>query len=260
MKPEFINNVSLAQERIIKVAVIEENAKQAKLVRDVLHIFAKDRKYEFYVHVVDDVVSFISDYRGGYDILFISVEHPVMGGIAIANKLRRYDEDVLIFLSSHTKDAAIEGYGVQAFTYLLKNTDYYSVSVWLSAAVERIMAKPITEHVIVTSEKIHRLQIEGIQFIEIRGHQLCFHTTTNPGGYCQRGKMSDIEATFATHGFFRINRSYLINLHYVTSVHGNEVTVGGTIITIGRTRKREFRKQLDKVLRGTVSAKPVVNS
>ena len=50
--------------------------------------------------------------------------------------------------------------------------------------------------------------------------------------------------------FARCSASVLVNLRYVDGLYGDEVSVGGTRIRIGRSRKKEFMTRLNEYLGG----------
>ena len=77
-------------------------------------------------------------------------------------------------------------------------------------------------------------------------HDLIYHT--RQGEFRERGSMNVKEREMAGHGFARCSQSYLVNLRFVTALHGNEVVVHGTPVTIGRTKKKEFMKSLTEFM------------
>ncbi len=251
---EKIISVKKAANRIINVAIIEENTRRVQELCAAIERFAEEKKCIFHISVVNSVISFIGEYRNNFDILFISVEHSELGGLAIAQRLRRYDDDVLIMLSSDSVDAAMDGYSVRAFSYLLKDADYFSFAKSLNAAVEQINDRPAREYIIYAEDAIYRLQIGGIEYVEVRGHSLYFHTMSSKEEYVQRGSMIKIEQEFSSSGFFRVNKSYLINLSCVTAVRGNVVIIRDMEIPISRNRRKEFNLAFKKLLSGAKTA------
>ncbi len=238
------------KDRVINIAIIEDNKEILDELCAKINRFGKDKECTLNVFVVNDPISFVGDYRNNFDIIFVSVESSLVNGIAYSRRLRRYDENVIIILTSYTTEAAIEGYAVRAHAYLLKNTDYVMFSAWLNSAVDIIFSRAMREYVIFSGELINRLQIDGIKYVEVQGHILYFYTTSRKESYSQRRSMKDLEVEFAKFGFFKVSKSYLINLKYVTAVKNNCVILGDMEIMVSRTQRRAFKDVFDRLLCG----------
>ncbi len=242
-------NSALRREKVLKIAVVEENRQYAKVLTDNIKRFVADKKCAANVTVVADAVGFISDYRELYDIVFLSVELSGTDGITLARRLRRCDDSVTLFLTSHDTQTAMEGYSVHAYAYMLKTTDYIWFSKRMDEAVEKIFGRPSDGHVVVNGDEIFCLSLENIRYIEVMEHTLYYHTSTSDLPYSARGALSEIEDKFYRNGFYRINKSFMVNMRYITAVRAGCVFLGETQIAISRRKKKEFMQEFAALLK-----------
>ena len=62
------------------------------------------------------------------------------------------------------------------------------------------------------------------------------------------GSIRDCEERLSPYDFARCNKSYLVNMNYVTEIRRNEIRVGGDLLPIGSSRRQEFRRQLTECM------------
>ena len=88
-----------------------------------------------------------------------------------------------------------------------------------------------------------KLETDLIRFIEVQDHDIIF--VTDKGRYVSKGTMKDLEERLDPNQFCRCNRCYLVNLQYVDSYQGSNVTVAGDQIQVSRGRKKAFLDALN---------------
>jgi DNA-binding LytR/AlgR family response regulator len=92
------------------------------------------------------------------------------------------------------------------------------------------------------------VNIYTILFIESFSHDVVVHTAEGAKKYPKR--MRDIEDRLYEHDFFRIHKSYVINLKKVTRISGENVILeGGAILPISRNRRKEFLIRFTQFMR-----------
>lgn len=68
--------------------------------------------------------------------------------------------------------------------------------------------------------------MRDIYYVESRGHQLIYHTRTGDHA-AAGGTIQQAEEDLKTHGFFRSNKGYLVNLEHVDGVRDGCVLIHG---------------------------------
>lgn len=229
-----------------RIAIVEDNPESKNKLRQYVNRYQSERDVVIQCVEYGDGLTFVSDYTAEYDVVFMDIEMPFMDGMRAAREIRKVDEDVCLIFVTNLSQYAIEGYEVQALDFVVKPVSYQNFSMKLDKAIEyRKRFKKVT-FVLNSTNGARRLDVEEIYYIEIMDHDLIYHT--RQGDFRERGSMSVKEKEFAPHGFARCSQSFLVNLRYITAIHGNEVVVHGTTLTIGRTKKKEFMKQLTEFM------------
>lgn len=162
-----------------------------------------------------------------WEILFLDVEMAGMSGIQLARKLRADGcRGEIIFITSHFEFIG-EGYEVDALHYLVKPVTQEKVFSVLTRAAERLAAEPPSVVITREGETVKLYESEMI-YVESFLHDLVIHTAG--AQYRIRESISVFEQKLSG-DFFRVHRSYLVNLKKVRCIGRSSVTLegGGTV-------------------------------
>ncbi|MBQ3373916.1 MAG: LytTR family transcriptional regulator, partial [Oscillospiraceae bacterium] len=75
---------------------------------------------------------------------------------------------------------------------------------------------------------------------------LIYHTET--GEYSCRGRLSDVLEKLDPERFVLCNRSYIVNLRYVSKVSKDTLMVGNTQIPVSRSHRQELMQRFSSYL------------
>ena len=231
----------------IRVAIVEDEAKAAETLQGHLERYGQENGLQFRVKTFTNPVAFLDPYTADYDLVYMDIQMPLMNGMDAAHCLRDVDQKVaLVFVTSLTQ-YAIEGYEVNAMDYIVKPFNYYDFALKLTRILERIPPHEGEDLLVSTEVGNVRLNIDSIRYIEVQGHHLIYHTSR--GEYTQYGSLSKVEPQLEAHHFTRCNSCYLVNLQYVESIRGYNVTVAGETLKISQPRKKPFTQQVEEYLK-----------
>lgn len=131
---------------------------------------------------------------------------------------------------------------MDALDYILKPVTYFTLSQKLSRAVERIKSRQAYFVTIPMKGGFHKIDINGIYYVESQGHMLIYHTQRDI--LTCRGNMKEIENLLASHGFFRINKGHLVNMKYVDTILEGDCILNGECLPVVRARRKLFMDAL----------------
>lgn len=231
---------------VIRIAVVEDDDRDLKKIKDFLGRFRIEKGIALSVQVFRDGEDITENYSPEYDIIFLDIQMRFMDGMAAARLIREKDTSViLIFLTSMT-GFAIQGYEVEALDYILKPVSYELFSRKLERAIDKLHLEPEYMVLIRVREGAVKMPVSHIYYIESSSHQMFYHTKN--GEYCARGRLDDLEKELTSHGFYRINRGVLVNLIHVSAVRNDCCVIDGRQIPVSRQKKSEFMRELTERL------------
>lgn len=193
---------------------------------------------------IDDFSTAFSylDSEKKYDAVFLDIEMPHIDGMELADEIRAHDSRVAIVFVTNMARYAVNGYRVGAIDYVLKPVkefDFFLTMDKVVGMVERMRQEK--SYTLKTREGSTTISVNDIYYIESSGHHIIFHTAL--GEHEVYGYLKTVEAELGS-DFFRASSCYLVNLACVRSVNGCDIAVGGDVLHISRSKKRELIDKL----------------
>lgn len=229
---------------MIYVAVVEDEFAGSLL--KYIHQYSMELNLPIQTERFYDGMSFLDEYTGKYQIVFMDIAMPNMNGMETAGKLRKVDKDVCLIFVTSLAQYAIRGYEVSALDFIVKPLTYELFKVRMERAVAWVHVDDY--YTIKTSDGIKKININNLIYIESSKHYLYFHTTKDVSR--MRGSMREISDYFESKSFAYLSGSVLVNLSYVEEMDGNTVKVGAETLPIARMYKTKFREKLTGYLGG----------
>ena len=212
-----------------------------------------------------------------FDLLFVDINLNDMEGTTLAAAARRILPDAQIVFATAYSQYAVRAFGLGVNNYILKPFDPDRVRRVLEkcchdlnlskgaaavsgtaavpgpAAVSGPAAAPVlspARMAINVNRTIVMLDIPQIVYIETSGRSCIIHTATRD--YTENQLLGEYEKRLAPHGFFRIHKSYLVNLGYITEMFpwaNNSLAVKmqgfeKEILPVGREKVKNLRQLL----------------
>lgn len=232
-----------------RFAIVEDNQEMAEeLGRFIARYFDHDPSAAD-VTYFSNGLEFISDYVPNYDAVFMDIQMPEIDGMKAAEHLRKVDRRVCLVFVTMMVQYAVEGYKVDALSYLVKPVSYFPFSVVMDKIMERVHESETEVKLSIRSgSQLRRIYARDVFYVEVRDHYLIYHT--REGEFSELGKMSELEERLQGQHFFRGAKCYLINLAYVGRMEGESVYVGDDRLILSRRRHHDFMLALNQFLGG----------
>ena len=227
-----------------KVAIVEDNDKDAKKLMDFLSSFAGKNSLELSVERFADPVEFLSSYKPIYSVIFLDVEMPRLDGVSASKELRQIDKSVSLIFITNLVQYASKGYEVDAVAYLVKPVEYYDFSLVFQKALDVYSLNEKRDFFIKTASGMTRVSTDRLIYVEVTNHRLYYHLLD--GVIEVTGVLGKVEEELRQYGFLRCNNCYLVNPRFITSVKGYDLKLGDITLMISRPRKNAFMEELAK--------------
>lgn len=234
---------------MIRIAIVDDNDGERSLLAEYIDRFFAGGENEISVTYYKDGMDIVSQYRSGFDIIFMDIEMKLLDGLKAAVEIRRLDSRVILLFVTRLAQYAVKGYEVDALGFMVKPVTYSHFELQMKKALKRLQTENEEECLWLSSgQNKRRIALRDLYYIEVARHELYFHTSDGViKGY---GALKDYAARLEESNFALCNQSYLVNLHYVTAVENGEVVVRGEHIIISRTCKKAFMKALSGYFNG----------
>jgi two-component system, LytTR family, response regulator LytT len=191
------------------------------------------------------------------DVVFLDVEMPKMDGMQAAKSLMELKRVPLIVFATAYPQFAAEAFRYEAVDYLLKPYDEEQ----LKQAVDRIVKQFAVPKETDAGKPSGKLAVEGdgeILYLEpkdilyISRDEKFSKIITYNDEFETKTPLKDLESRLLPYSFFRIHKSYLVNLDYVTRLTpwfngAYQLQIKGRkeMLSVSRNYVKSLRTQLE---------------
>lgn len=181
------------------------------------------------------------------ELIFLDVNMPLISGLDLLKILKR---PPMCILTTAYSEFALQSYELQVVDYLLKPITFNRFLKAASRALEqsRLARLPLRtaeeqEFIRIKSgKKIHQIHPGDILFVEASGNYLTIYT--EDGKVMSLMTMTDLMNVLPATVFFRVHRSFVVNLQKIKTAESHNVEIAGRAIPVSRP----YRKQLMEIM------------
>lgn len=229
-----------------RVTIVEDNDNEAERLNEFFMQYQNERDVAFDIIRYSTAEAFLERSAGLLDLVMMDVMLPGMNGMDAATQLRMFDPAVTLIFVTNMAQYAVKGYEVDAFDFIVKPVRYPHFVMKMDRFLKKLIRKEDKYIALRLSDRMMRVSISDILYVEVRAHSLLYHTES--GVYTVYGTMKKEEEKLAAESFARCNNCYLVNLAKVQSIDGYDVNVAGELLKISRSKRKLFLEQLNKYL------------
>ena len=239
----------------LRIAICDDNK---EFLRKTKELIENSKAFSFGIEaeIFEDGDTLIrSHFAAPFDIIILDVIMPLLNGIETAREIRQQDKGVkIVFLTSST-EFAVDSYEVKASNYLIKPVENEKLFNCIEELAEELHEKE--ESIIIKNGSVfHRVEICNIEYVEAQNKHVVF--TLADGS-----KIESLEPLYAyeyvllqKNGFFKCNRSYIVNMKRIHSFDQKEITMfSGNHISVSRNSQKNFKEAYFEHLFGKAGEK-----
>ncbi len=241
----------------MKALIIEDNGREAELVRSLLNVCDQQIECVGIAENVEDGVTMMREHEP--EILFLDVELPDGSGFDVLNACRDLSFRV-IFVTAHDH-YSIQAIRYSAFDYLMKPVEFDDFTKTVARVYTSTLedAKAKLEMLFVnerTNEKrmgiwcqdgLHFINVADIDFIRADGSYSRIYMTDKTM-FMATKLLKDFEFLVEADSFVRPHNSYLVNIRHIKTYTkkngGNLIMVSEEEIPVSRGRRDELLRRL----------------
>ncbi len=154
------------------------------------------------------------------DVVFLDVEMPRMNGMEAAKALTKLKKAPFVVFTTAYPQFAVEAFRYDAIDYLLKPYDEEQLKVTIERLEKNILPPPQKENMkspgklaVEAEGEIFYLEPNDILYICREDKSTIIVTKSRE--FDTKTSLKELESRLSTFSFFRIHKSYLVNLEYV---------------------------------------------
>ena len=231
---------------ILKTLVIDDEP----LAQNIIRKYAEDIKsIEIKGFCNDALEAMLILENQAIDLIFLDINMPKLSGIEFLKTLKN---PPLIILTTAYTDYAMEGYELNVLDYLVKPFSFVRFLKAVQKAEQQIQISKKTKELekpesifIKSNKKSYQVRFIDIVYIEGLGDYIKIHTEKTH--LITNLTMKKMEELLPENEFYRIHKSYIVNLKKIVAIEGNMVELSNVKLTIGSNFRTDFFNRISNL-------------
>ena len=221
----------------MKIAICEDDIYMSETLKGYVKDFLDSKEMLFTIETFDTAEKFNSSTET-YDLLFLDYELPDSNGMEIAKNLRKINKKTTIIFTTSFPQFVFDSFEVDTFRYLVKPVS--------CEKIEKVMTDFINSFeqyakidIPTDGGGVVFVSLPEIMYIESNGR----YTTvrTNSTSYVSPKALATFQAEINSFRFYRTHRTFLVNMKYITEIHGSTIVLtNGEKVSISRRNLSTF--------------------
>ncbi|RXJ84572.1 LytTR family DNA-binding domain-containing protein [Arcobacter sp. CECT 8985] len=186
-----------------------------------------------------------------FDVYILDINMPDINGLDLAQDIFSKNANAFIVFQTAYEEFALKAFKLGAIDYLLKPFTKEELDVSIKRAISYSSENKSIKFLTKNGDEAYLLKPEDIVYIQADLNEVIFRTKTGFSYYSK--KISDMQDLLKGFNFFRVHRSYIINLDYIKSMKTQEqskiefffVDIKDTV-TSSKDGAKKFREHIER--------------
>lgn len=188
-----------------------------------------------------------------FDLIFLDISMPEISGLELANKILEIEPTTYIVFQTAYEEFAIEAFQTGGLGYLLKPVDETSIRETLAKAEKHLRKNNVASKKLLgkSGGTLYLIDIDDIYYIKADLDEVIVRIRQTD--IYVRKKIGELDTLLKEKNFFRVHRSYLVNVDKIDSMESVEqsklqISFRGIdeIVTSSKEGAKEFREYLER--------------
>lgn len=190
--------------------------------------------------------------KAKFDVAFLDISMPNMSGLELANTILSINPNCFIIFQTAYEEYALEAFKSGGMDYLLKPVSSDDIKNALSKIEKYIVQNETSKKLVAKrGSRIYLIDIDDIYYIKADLDEVIIKIK-DADAYLRK-KIGDMQTLLEGKNFFRVHRSYIVNVDKIKSMQSVEqskleIAFDGIddIVTSSKDGAKEFREYLEK--------------
>ena len=228
----------------LQIAICDDLEEERVILSRMLRNYARRQGLSLQVHFFVSGEELLQSVRraNACQVLFLDIYMPGISGVETARRLRAAGYGASIVFATTSTDHGVDSFEVRASDYLVKPFRQEEVDRALDWCLEH-MPEPLRSLSVYAEGETQEFPLASVLYIEVLGHQCHIHTSRRT--LVVRRGLDDLESAIDSRDFLRCHWSYLVNIHYVEGVEGQNLRMKDqTLVPISATNTANIRRKI----------------
>ena len=232
----------------MKIGIVENEQKDADSLSSLLNEYQKSTGASFDIFLFKNAFDFL-DKKERFDMHCLDIMMPGIDGMSLANRIREFDESVIIVFVTNMSAYAIKGYEVNAFDYIVKPIAKTHLFKSLDRIIKIFSSKNNHTITIKSNNQLNKIDINNIYYIKIESHFMTYVTAKS--NYDTWGSLSSELSKLPDSNLIRINANQVANVTHIIKVGAKEVVLdNGESLKLSRNYASDAKKSIINYFKG----------
>lgn len=189
------------------------------------------------------------------DLIFLDIEMPNLNGLDLARNIENLPQ---IIITTAYSQYALEGFELNVTDYLIKPVPFHRFLKGVARAknIHELKAgsrttqqqtdAPQPDFIFIKAEYDRtKVNLKELAYIEGLKDYLKFHIKPSGRPLLTLSSFKEILEKLPPSKFFRVHRSFIVNIDFITGIQKTKILIGDIRIPIGEKYKKEVYKRLN---------------
>ena len=223
----------------MKILICDDEQQYVDELKIHIENFMQSRVADFTIDTANNPQA-VADSNEIYQLAFLDIQMDELNGISLAKNLKERNNKIVIFFVTSYNDYQDEAMDLRAFRFFEKPLNADRLYSGLEKAMEYI-DESYVDFYVWTDNEHKQILVDDVIYVERGNRQVTLVTTQ--GNFTTRESFDEWCAILQNSFFYRVHKSFIVNLHYVTGYKYSELFVQNNVrIPIASRRQTDFHK------------------
>ena len=223
----------------MKILICDDEQQYVDELKIHIENFMQSRVADFTINTANNPQA-VADSNEIYQLAFLDIQMNELNGISLAKNLKERNNKIVIFFVTSYNDYQDEAMDLRAFRFFEKPLNADRLYSGLEKAMEYI-DESYVDFYVWTDNEHKQILVDDVIYVERGNRQVTLVTTQ--GNFTTRETFDEWCAILQNSFFYRVHKSFIVNLHYVTGYKYSELFVQNNVrIPIASRRQTDFHK------------------
>lgn len=175
------------------------------------------------------------------DLILLDIQMPKMNGLEF---LKTMLNPPLTIITTAYPNFAVQSYEFNVIDYLIKPVPFERFVKAINKTREYLKLVRGTENknqsffFIKCDSRIEKIRFDELIYVEAMQNYVMLHTIRNR--FVSYLTFKSVEEYLPAGDFLRVEKSFIVNLHHINNIEGNEISIADRKITISRVNKDDI--------------------